>query len=615
MLLDLLTVLISHRTLALRSVESSLAHEIELGYSEITLFSGQAPWPSTFTFAIPLMPDTPQSVHTPHSSLAHTLTAVLHPVDGARATVSQSVDVYTRRYTSHTHTIPTLPQSFTLDNPTPIEIQVPRTSFKANEAIPVYVTIPPPPSELVVEAGVRLRNIRAELVRVVEVNPNADAGDLDQPKSASRSTVPPLEGSSSSSAQLVHSVNTVQTPKSPLLPRSSYRRVVGKSGASCRFHATRTLRIRFLLNQPSLTNSPTEPSMEVPTVESDIDSAPISQTTLLHSTTFHLNVLISFVDISTRTERISTVRIPIDILPPSAPLPEVSASIDADYRKKHDRPPLRTVRLDDAESAVPQYSEGQAGPSAIPYGAPPPFEERDAPPPFFTPGEGSTAAGLPSFLESEREIIVANDHAQAGMHHVPSTPFISGEGIEFGFTPALQFDGHAEDTQRSSTPPPSLEMASRDTDLTGLTELQEPERAIEALGLVLDQHEEQVRGGEPPPPPPPPMDDPSDPPPGIDFHFASGGGEGQERPPTPPPPHDSYEPPHESYELPTEPPVPEQEVYEIHEVTTSANTSPPPLPAPSIPSTPTTGQASHDPPPYLGNHAAGAGTRPPPYVD
>jgi hypothetical protein len=207
------------------------------------------------------------------------------------------------------------------------------------------------------------------------------------------------------------------------------------------------------------------------------------------------------------------------------------------------------VRLDDAESSVPQYSEGQAGPSAIPaYGAPPPFEERDAPPPFFAPGEGSTAAGLPSFLESEREIIVAHDQAQSDIQHVPSSPLIHGEGIEFGFPSSSEFDGHSLDVSgadRSSTPPPSLEMASQDTDITGLTELQGTEEAIQALGLVLEQQEQQNQGSGPPPPPPP-MDDPMDPPPAIDFDFRAGSESGHDTPTGPPPPHESYVPVPES---------------------------------------------------------------------
>ena len=52
------------------------------------------------------------------------------------------------------------------------------------------------------------------------------------------------------------------------------------------------------------------------------------------------------------------------MLPPPAPLPEVEQSIDEAYQKKHDRPPARTVREDEHDSA-PRYFEGEAGPSAL----------------------------------------------------------------------------------------------------------------------------------------------------------------------------------------------------------------------------------------------------------
>jgi hypothetical protein len=154
----------------------------------------------------------------------------------------------------------------------------------------------------------------------------------------------------------------------------------------------------------------------------------------------------------------------------------------------------------------------------LPNSAPPPFEDRDAPPPFFF-SEASTSTRLPTFLESESEFIIPHD----GEPHVLSNsgPFssIPGEGLEFGFLPSQQFDGHSEDMQRSSTPPPTLEMATRDTDLTSLADIHGPDHAMEALGLSLEHHSETEAGERPPPPPA--MDDPSDPPPLIDSAFRS----------------------------------------------------------------------------------------------
>ena len=95
-------------------------------------------------------------------------------------------------------------------------------------------------------------------------------------------------------------------------------------------------------------------------------------------------------------------------------------------------------------------------------------------------------------------------------------PIISVEGTRFGFPPSEQFDGYSEEMQRSSTPPLTLEMATRDTNVTNLADLNEPQRVMESLGIALDEQGEATRGELQPPPP-----DPSDPPPSIDSNFRS----------------------------------------------------------------------------------------------
>lgn len=152
-----------------------------------------------------------------------------------------------------------------------------------------------------------------------------------------------------------------------------------------------------------------------------------------------------------------------------------------------------------------------------PGGAPPPFEERDAPPPFFSSAaEASTSARLPTFLESEREILLPDSIYTSLSHPAPLSPVIEGEGTRFGFHAVDQFDGHSEELQRSMTPPPPMEMAAEDTNLTALTGSWGPSQTIGALTLVLERHEDNLIQEERPPPPPPAMDDPSDPPPSID---------------------------------------------------------------------------------------------------
>ncbi|KAK1223824.1 hypothetical protein PQX77_013348 [Marasmius sp. AFHP31] len=589
-------------TVTLRTVESAYSREIELYVSEVVLYS-QAPdmpsasLPSTMLFSIPLMQDTPQSIHTPVSYLTHTLEATLHPSDPLAPPLSKSLAVNTRRYTSHTHSLPISPEKRKLTEPTPVEVEIPRTTFKSGEAIPVYVKIPPPRRELVINKNLRLRNIKAELVRVTRIRQ-----EDEEEETTDMGTVPSysqVEGTSATtllppSEKPRHSIS-LKTPISPNFRGPSYTAVIARSGAACRFHSSRTVQQRFILHQASPLSTPSHPALNLPGftpdgLDNDVEASSISQVTLLHSITFQINVRVALVDVSARSERVSSVSFPVTILPPPAPLPEVEPEIDEEYQKKHDRPPAQTNRYDDSEHSAPHYSPGEAGPSGQLPGAPPPFDEPDAPPPFFSSAaEASTSARLPTFLESETEIIIPDNDEHPSLEH--SHPMvIEGEGTLFGFPASEQFDGHSEDMQRSSTPPPSLEMASRDPDVTQLAEITEPSRTMEAIGLVLSQADTEQE----PPPPPPAMDDPSDPPPSIDSDFRS---PDTTRQSPPPPPGASS--PHMRPIYADEPSHP--------------HTSPP---RPAVQDQTVHG---HAPPPYLvgDNHTEDQEhvTRPPPYVD
>lgn len=510
---------------SLRSFESAYQHEIELSCVEIELYRKSASQvstiPSSLPFSIPLLHDTPQSIQTSHSFLGHSLTASLYPVDGRLPVLSKSLTVHTRRYSSHASPLPSSPEVHSIDNPTHVEVQLPRNTFTSGESIPLYVTVPPPSRETVVDKGLRLRNVRTELVRVVKVRrehtEDSDA-DTDSDIGMEESESQPHSGSSHLEAHGQQSESSSSKfPLSPLFLGSSYRAIIARSGASCRFHSSRPIQLRFVLHQKAL-GRPSDTQVDLGHIDSDIENPLITQSTLLHSVSFHIKVHISFVDTSNQTERIYTITIPIAILPPPAPLPQVSRALDDAYQKKHDRPPTKTNRQEEVDPSVPHYSEGEAGPSMLSSGAPPPFEERDAPPPFFVSAfDVSSTSRLPTFQESESEIILpeVNDL----MDEVPLLREIPGEGTIFGFPPGQQFDGHSEDIQRSLTPPPTLEMASMDTNITALTD-QPSHITIEALNLVLDQREEIVQVEEQPPPPPA-MDDPSDPPPSIDSDFRS----------------------------------------------------------------------------------------------
>ncbi|KAF5377666.1 hypothetical protein D9615_005272 [Tricholomella constricta] len=590
-------------TIALRTVEKAYELEIELGSSEVLLFSRTLatliPFPSSFLFAIPLMADVPQSIQTANSSLSHHLTATLHPFDPLLPSHSRTLTVHTRRYISHAHTIPVHPETHQLEDPTRVEVQVPRTTFMAGESIPVYVTVPPPTTELVVDRGLRLRNVRAELVRNVKVKQTGedDDGMIDRdssiPSESEASMEELTDGPSSAIGERLFQPSSSKARFSPSSAGSSHRTIVARSGASCRFHSSRPVKLRFVLHHTLPSGSPVNPSVDLPTgdyghYDSDAECPSITQFTILHSITFRVFVYISFVDMTTRRERISTLSIPITVLAPPAPLPQVSHQIDVAYQKKHDQPPLKTVRQDDIDHPIPRYSEGEAGPSMLQNSAPPPFEERDAPPPFSLDEAGaSTSARLPTFLESESEIIIPDRESQLSEH--PPSPAILGEGIDFGFLSSEQFDGHTEPMERSMTPPPTLEMATRDADLTQLADIREPQRAMEVLGLALDRHDESL-SGERPPPPPPAMDDPSDPPPSIDSEFRS-----------PDMPRQTASPPHASPNL--------------HPVFTP-NELPPSSPTPT--SREPLSTHGHAPPPYLvpGNHTDQENVaRPPPYMD
>ena len=395
------------------------------------------------------------------------------------------------------------------------------------------------------DEGVRLRNIKAELIRIVRVvdgtqTDESSLADVDIPSDFDDETeeddnrigsaplgisFPTHEKHADPSSSTAPCSNSNNPPKNR---GASYRTVISRSGALCRFHASLPVRLRFILHQSSPSSSPSDSTHPLPAGDfastgSDAECASITQITLLHSVSFRIRVHATFRNTSNHTERVSSITIPITFLPSPAPLPEVEESVDSAYHKKHDRPPVRTNRGDDDDAAPHyDYEEGQAGPSYLVSGAPPPFEERDAPPPFFSTSFPSSSR-LPTFLESEQEIFMppTEDSAAAPPPLMPLLEqVIEGEGVLFGFPASSQFSGHTEmDRNETSMPPPSVEMATLDPNVTGFVRLdvEVPEHAIQ----LTIQQEDQITTGEAPPPPPPPMDDPSDPPPSIHSEYRS----------------------------------------------------------------------------------------------
>ncbi|TFY72887.1 hypothetical protein EVG20_g112, partial [Dentipellis fragilis] len=440
-------------TMELRTAESAYDRDIELAHTEIVLYDAErdahGPLPASFPFAIPIAPDTPQCIHTPHSSLAHTLTATLYPAESTSPPLTKTLVVHTRRFISHTDTLGIAPITRRIDSPTRVEVEVPRTTFTSVEPVPIYVTIPSPPRELVVDQGLRLRNVKAELVRIVRVrreesedevigsNNDApmDSDDESDDQGRHGGEAPLGLSLPSHEKQREPSSSTTQPGASARREtRAIYKTVISRSGALCRFHTSLPIRLRFILHQSSPSSSPSSGSRALPAgefglLDNDTECASITQNTLLHSVAFRIRIHATFRHMTSHTERTSTISIPITFLPSPAPLPEVEEWVETAYHKKHDRPPTRTVRSDDMDAA-PHYEEGQAGPSYLASGAPPPFDDRDAPPSF---AEASTSARLPTFLESEREIYVPSGDDSPGTPHAAARNAIEGEGVLFGF--------------------------------------------------------------------------------------------------------------------------------------------------------------------------------------
>ncbi|KAL5495484.1 hypothetical protein ACEPAI_947 [Sanghuangporus weigelae] len=621
-------------TVTLTSSESDGKHYVELNSTSVNLYSRDGPsgsntfvMASSIPFSIPLTPDTPQCLHTGRSSLSHVLTATLKTSDASLPVLSHSITIHTRRFTSHLSRCEVSPHSVSLNNPTPVKVELGRTTYRVDEPIPVYVTIPPPDRSVILDHGFTLRSVRAELIRTVKVQSleglsvnGTTANDIDEDSpsddddddtdTVSSSEIPP-------SAEFSYAASTSTVPVSfggPYFPNET---ILARSGSSCRFHTTKSVKLRLVLRSSFPSSSPDRNGAQFPEpentfVDDDPQCASISQSSVLHTIEFRVQVRVTFLHVSTRSERIFALVLPVTILPPPAPLPEIDPSFDMAYMKKHDRPPVKTVRREDSDIYTAEH-ETQAGPSAL---APPPFEE--APPPFFSVGEASTSR-LPTFFESESEIIVPSEDHPAAENIQPlprRESSVEGEGVLFGFPASEVYDGHS-DVMRSSTPPPSLEMAAGDANVTSLAGfVNQPERAMDALNLVLEEHAEMSRSqgrDDLLPPPPPPMDDPSDPPPSIDSEFRSRNPDSDPPPSilnpdfrttalaprTPPPPGDS----------PMARVLPLSDAPAVLDVSNRR---------PSLPEDASGISPSHAPPPYL-NPATPGETEPvsgpPPYVD
>ncbi|KZV63285.1 hypothetical protein PENSPDRAFT_657424 [Peniophora sp. CONT] len=528
-------------TITLVASERAHGQSVELHDVQLVLYDGSGPLPSVLPFALNLTPDAAQCTHTPVSALEYVLTATLSGSN--RASVIKKVEVHARRFSPHNALLPIGPVRRSLSTPASLHVELPRTSFFANEPVAVYVTVPPPPPDLVLERGLRLRNIKAELVRTVRVGTGHELDDYDPEDD---------EEQEQTGAPLGVTLDAAGPSSSAGTGPEVYRTVVSRSGALCRFHTSRPVRLRFVLQQSSPAPSPTSNVHPLPAetsanpLSSSTGCASVSQRTLMHSVSFRLRVLATFRHTRAHAERVAVLSVPIRMVPPPAPLPEVAYDVDAAYAKKHDKPPARTVRAEEGDAA-PGYDEqssggateeAEAGPSytAAAPGAPPPFEPDDAPPPF---SHAASSSRLPTFLESEQ----AHTHPHTSHHTSLRAPYDGeyapeGEGTLFGFRATDQFSGHADEILEADIPPPpTLAQATLDADVTALARLELSAPAMRALvseharagnggmelGMDVDLEREarelEEEGVEGRPPPPPAMDDPADPPPSIDSAY------------------------------------------------------------------------------------------------
>ena len=525
------------------------------------------------------------------------------------------------------------------------------------------MTVPVPTTHTVINEGLRLRSVRAELVRSVQVlEPAKEAVAplsirlMDGTPNHQDLPPPFTPVATSSTARDIPVVNGVETP-----PSSVHFSTFTRSGAAARFHSSRPVRLRLLLHAAATPSTPLYHPLDTSNEQGD---CPISQHTVLHNVAFALEVYASFLlhspapadrpstsashSHSQTTESSTTLRVPLTILPPRAPwrsaeqeiISTNEADLEAHYRKKFDKPPERTIRAPDADTVVGS-SGGAGGSAAVP---PPPFEE--APPPFVegNEGNGPTEAGLPptfsesqsvavapaarvpGYAEAEEPGLVANstDGTAAVLEDSDTLLAAEGEGVTFGFRPEEQFDGLEGDTAagiRSASPPPPIERSAEDADVTAFAELAQGGRAalVEALivaeGMVMGR-EATVEGlaaismaeNDPAPPFDFP-DDPTDPPPGIDAAFSTtAGGVVSEDHGPPPPTIEESDRDMAALARVTSRDGHGQRSVSVPSPMTAVDGRPPPY----LTSHPNEAEGSH--PPGTHEHGAAVGG-PPPYVD
>ncbi|KAG9050567.1 hypothetical protein FS837_004424 [Tulasnella sp. UAMH 9824] len=529
-------------SITLKTMETVESQSVELFAKTVELFTRKKPsastsssmstFPSSLPFSIPLTSDVPQEIRTPISSVTHSLTATLHPAKASSSPFSKTIPIQIRRFTTvNSPALSPAARTFSREDPTPFKIQLPRAVFRSGEMIPVYFSVPPPLTS-VAESGTQLRNIKAELVRVVRVGPvDAKASESSGVK---RNTFRAREGTLSDQAAPAINSNgypvekrkqpdTIPAPPLDAMQTSSSRTdqgtvfdtVITRSGASCRFNSRRTVQLRLVLHTSNQSQLDDEDQSLPPEVDSAAGS--ITQSTVLHQVNFHVHVEVSFVNRSNHTSNVIQAEIPITIIPALAPQPDAD-DLEVSYRKKHDQPPQTTTRA--TEDNAPPAFDDESGRTIGFEGA-----TASVDPPPFSAAEPSNM-GLPSFSESQSQAEAGSSYPVPGgsSAHPPgwqdstsSELRFDGEGDLFGFRPEDQYDGlsHSLLMNRSSSPPPALDSSVNDQNVTELAPFINPSQGDTVMA------NDPIVVASAFPPPPPALDDPMDLPPTIDERFHS----------------------------------------------------------------------------------------------
>ncbi|KAF9514074.1 hypothetical protein BS47DRAFT_1343570 [Hydnum rufescens UP504] len=169
--------------------------------------------------------------------------------------------------------------------------------------------------------------------------------------------------------------------------------VLTRTGAACRFHSTRPVQIRLVLHPSESENG-----------DASLSTGSITQATLLHHVSFHVQCQVAFTLSGTQSSSTASVSIPLVLLPPLAPAPngDIDEEIDIAYHKKHDAPPVKTTRQDDYDIGEGTSRTTDVHSSAL-HSPPPPFFESNS---FLA----SPSVSAPPFFDDSRDEIQIPPH-------------------------------------------------------------------------------------------------------------------------------------------------------------------------------------------------------------